>query len=575
MLRYTLSQRHAAGTITGKALLIGLLFHLCLVSVRAQDLSREDLRPITLSGTLITAAENYSIPGLDTRRPVNSARLYFNPTLSIYGVDLPFSFVLSTTERSFNQPFNQFGVSPRYKWLTLHGGYRSMYISDFTLNDAVILGGGAEIDGDWFHFRGMYGRFRRSVEEDRPDSSTVIRAVYERIGWTANAGIGGDRAGLNLTVLHAWDDSTSLDRAPTTGDVFPSENLVLGMSGKLGFAGGAFVVDGEAAGSFFSRDTFLPMVEDDDVVTASAGLYDTRLSTRLNFAFRLGGTYFADLWSLRLQYARVEPEYETMGALYTQSDLEDITIIPTFQLADGSLRASGSLGFRHDNLFDDRIATTDRVIGSANVNWMPDPSFGMDGQYSNYSMSSSAGSLPVNDSTRIENVSESYSITPRYILNSEGAQHFFMLFLTRQLFADENILTGATSDNDVFTAVLSYTNSFVAGYGFSAALQFTEISTVFQTDIIRGVTVGVQSNWLDNDLNTDLTYTHNLTRAGSEADTDTQDIIALSARYRVGLADVLEFRFQYNTYDAVNPLRRSYAGTVTRLQYSRRFGFGQ
>lgn len=575
MLRFALPERFAADTIAGKVLRGCLLSHFLMASVCAQDLSRQDLRPVTLSGSLITAAENYSIPGLDTRRPVNSARLYFNPTLSVYGIDLPFSFVLSTTERSFNQPFNQFGVSPRYKWLTLHGGYRSMYISDFTLNDAVILGGGAEMEGDWFHFRGMYGRFRRSVEEDRPDSATVIRAVYERIGWTANAGIGGEKAGLNLTVLHAWDDSTSLDRAPTTGDVFPSENLVLGMSGTLGFADGAFVVDGEAAGSFFTRDLNLPAVEDEDVVTASAGLYETRLSTRLNFAFRLGGTYYADLWSLRLQYARVEPEYETMGALYTQSDLEDITVIPTFQLPDGSLRASGSLGFRHDNLFDDRIATTERVIGSANVNWMPDPAFGIDGQYSNYSMSSSAGSLPVNDSTRIENVSESYSLTPRYTLSTAGAQHFFMLFLTRQLFADENILTGTTSDNDVFTAVLSYTNSFVSGYGFSAALQFTEISTVFQTDIIRGITVGVQSSWFDNDLNTDLTYTRNLTRAGSDADTDTQDIIALSARYRFGRTDALEFRFQYNTYDAVNPLRRSYSGTVTRLQYSRRFGFGQ
>ena len=92
----------------------------------SQDLTRTDTPPVTLTGNLVTAAENYSIPGLDTRRPVNSARLYFNPTLSIYGLQLPFSFLLSTHERSYNQPFNQFGVSPTYKSLTLHAGHRSI-----------------------------------------------------------------------------------------------------------------------------------------------------------------------------------------------------------------------------------------------------------------------------------------------------------------------------------------------------------------------------------------------------------------------------------------------------------------
>ena len=550
------------------SLLMGLL---CTVSAWSQDLSGSG-EAVTLTGNLVTAAENYSIPGLDTRRPVNSARLYFNPTISIYGLQLPFSFVLSTTERSFNQPFNQFGVSPRYKSLTLHGGYRSLHLSDFTLNDAVILGGGAEVDGDWFRVRGMYGRFRRSVPED---TALGIRAVYQRMGWVVGGGIGKENTKLDINVLHAWDDSTSLTGMPTLGNVHPADNLVLGMNGKVGFADGRVILDAEAAGSFYTRDSELPVVEDEDVVTASAGLYETHLSTRLNFAFRLAGTYFAELWSLKLQYARVEPEYETMGALYTQSDIEDITIEPTFRLADGSLRVGGSLGFRHDNLFDDRIATTERVIGSANVSWMPHPSFGLDGQYSNYSMSSSAGSLPVNDSTRIENVSESWSLTPRYTITSQTMQHFFMLFMTQQSYSDENILTGAASDNDVFTAVLSYINTLQSGLGFSAALQFTEINTAFQTDIIRGVTLGVQYSFFENTLSTNLTYTRNLTKASTVSETDTQDVIALSARYRISRADAVDLRFQYNSYDAVDPSRRSYTGTMTRLQYSRTFGFSR
>ena len=130
--------------------------------------------------------------------------------------------------------------------------------------------------------------------------------------------------------------------------------------------------------------------------------------------------------------------------------------------------------YGHDNLFDDRQFTTNRVIGSANVNWMPDPLFTVDGNYSNYSMSSAAGSIPVNDSTRIDNVSESWSLAPRLAITGESTQHFLMLLLTKQIFSDENLLTGTASDNDVFTAVLSYTLGFSSGYGISSALFFNE-----------------------------------------------------------------------------------------------------
>ena len=59
--------------------------------VFGQDLGNPDIVPFSLTGNLITAAENYSMPGLQTQRPVNTARLYFNPTLTLYDVQLPFS----------------------------------------------------------------------------------------------------------------------------------------------------------------------------------------------------------------------------------------------------------------------------------------------------------------------------------------------------------------------------------------------------------------------------------------------------------------------------------------------------
>jgi hypothetical protein len=213
------------------------------------------------------------------------------------------------------------------------------------------------------------------------------------------------------------------------------------------------------------------------------------------------------------------------------------------------------------------------VIGSANVSWVPDPAYGVDASYSNYSMSNSAGALDVNDSTRLQNVSESYMLTPRYTFMAGNMQHFFLLLLNRQVYTDKNVVTGSLSDNDALTAVLNYTGTLRSGLGFSGALQFTEVSTAFLTNIIRGVTLGVNKGFLENQLNTILSYTINFTKASNVSETDTQNLLTLSARYRVTRADVLELRLQYNSYHAVDPSRRSYEGTMSRLQYSRSFGY--
>lgn len=537
----------------------------------AQDLSDPNLKPVTLTGSLVTSADNYSVPGLQTGRPTNTARLYFNPTLTLYGISLPFSVVLSTDERTYNQPFNQFGVSPQYKWLTLHAGYRSLYFSEFSLSDEIILGGGAEAKLGWFHARGIYGRFRRSIEEDTINN---IQPVFKRMGWAANVGVGSEGSFLDLNILHVRDDSTSLASTPTRYAVYPGENLLMEMSGKASVLEGRLTFEGSVAGSIITRDTRQPSVENSNVTALSSGVVDAKVSSRFNLAFKTAAAYNAELFSIRLEFVRVEPEYESMGAIYIQNDRQDITIAPSLRLFQGALRFGGSIGFRRDNLYDDRNFTTERLISSANLNWAPSTSFGIDGQYSNYSMSNSSASRTINDTSRLENVTESFSFSPRYLFTTGEMQHFIMVFFTRQKFADRNILTGSLSNNNVFTGMINYTGSLMTGFGFSAAAQYTQVETAFLTNIIRGVTLGANKSFFNNTLSTNLSYTLNLTKVSSESETDTQHLMTLSALYRLSPFDAFELRFQYNTYNAVTSTRSSYSGTTTRLQYTRVFSFG-
>ncbi|MDH7514946.1 MAG: hypothetical protein QHI48_03585 [Bacteroidota bacterium] len=553
------------------SVILVVVFSLATLRATGQDLASPDLRPFTLTGTLVTSAENNSIPGMQTQRPVNTARLYFNPTVTIYGVSLPFSFLLSTNERSYNQPLNQFGVSPTYKGFTLHAGYRSLRFSEFSLSDAVFLGAGAEMRVAWFHGGAIYGRLRRSIRED---TAQGIQPVFKRMGYAVKIGFGSEQNFLDVNVLNAWDDSTSLPSPPARYTVFPEENLITGLNGRVAMFDGRLFFEGEAAASFVTRDMRQPSVSNAEVTALDAGIFDTRLSSRVTFAFKTAGTWNEKAYTVRLEYTRVEPEFESFGTSYTQSDREDITIAPSVRLFEGKLRAGGSIGFRRDNILNDRGYTTHRVISAMNINWAPSTAFGIDGQYSNYSMSNSSAAIALNDTTRIENVTQSFTLSPRYLLMTNSMQHFFLFFLTRQTYADRNILTRKLSNNDVTTGMLNYSGTMRNGLGCSAALQYTEVHTAYATNIIRGATVGLNKAFFKNSFSTGLSYTFNLTQASTESAIDRQHLVTLQGLYRLTRVDQFELRFQYNSYRAANPSRVSYSGTSSRLQYSRAFAFG-
>src|SRR5690606_11056010 len=86
-----------------------------------QDLSSlKGQQPFGFHGGLELRGIYYHANGIANRREPFTYLLSGSPTISLYGWSIPFSFAVSKDERSFRQPFNQFGMSPRYKWMTLH-----------------------------------------------------------------------------------------------------------------------------------------------------------------------------------------------------------------------------------------------------------------------------------------------------------------------------------------------------------------------------------------------------------------------------------------------------------------------
>jgi len=139
--------------------------------------------------------------------------------------------VWSSQNNRYRQPYNQVGVSPRYKtWLTLHGGYRNVVFSPLTLAGHTFLGAGAELNPGLLRVGMIVGKFNRAINANYADPDRV--ATFGRSGYSAKVGVGNQRNYLDLILLRVADDVYSI-QADSLSRTTPAENVVLGVSGRL------------------------------------------------------------------------------------------------------------------------------------------------------------------------------------------------------------------------------------------------------------------------------------------------------------------------------------------------------
>src|SRR5580692_12924668 len=111
-------------------LFILLLSVLPVTYIRAQNLDGlKGQKPAIFHGSLGAGADFYNSNEAYPTRPPFAWNVYGSFTPSVYGVSLPFSFVVTQYGKSYASPFTQLGISPSYKWVKLHLGYRAITFS--------------------------------------------------------------------------------------------------------------------------------------------------------------------------------------------------------------------------------------------------------------------------------------------------------------------------------------------------------------------------------------------------------------------------------------------------------------
>jgi hypothetical protein len=412
---------------------------------------------------------------------------------------MPFSFVLSERERDFRQPFNQFGISPRYKWATAHLGYRSMNLSRYTLAGRTFLGAGIELNPGVFRLAAMYGRMERAVEEDT--IRQYIIPSYERNGYAVKVGFGSDANFFDISYLRAKDDTSSLRTAPVAASVTPAENAVLAASMKFTFIP-ELSFDAETAASIFTRDLRSPSLGIKNQIPGFLlDFYTPNISTTLALAMRGGLNLSLGSFGLRLGYERIEPGFNSLGADYFNTDIENWTIAPRLSLLDRKLRLSGSIGIQHDNLLNQKLARTNRLIGSGSVGWSPNREFSIDADYTNYSTGQVAGRQRINDTVAVRNVTQSATLSPRLLIEDGDMNHSFALVGGYQDFTDQNGFTGELTDNHSINGSLLYSlNLLEKAIAAGASILYARTTYAGGTSTVAGLNVNGSLGLLEENV---------------------------------------------------------------------------
>ncbi len=495
-----------------------LLLLLCTsLGTLAQELETiADAKPFEFSGAFTLYGSHYHIDGIDPRRKDFSWYLTGNPNFRIYGIDIPFTFTVSEQERSFRQPFNQFAITPSYKWIKLHLGYTNIVWSPFTWAGQTALGAGVELNPGKFRFGFLYGRLNRAVEEDLTSIEPVTPA-FKRTGYAARLGYGTETSHVDLIFLKARDHENSLDSIPKETVVLPMENAVFGISSKLKLSETLFW-DVDLAGSVVTRDTRSEEFSGQNPGFTESFKSILKVNTSSNFytAMQTEFGYAGKIVRAKVKYKRVEPDYQSMGAYYFQTDVENITLEPSLNLLKSTLRISASIGQQRDNLLDKKSFTSKRLIGNLGVDWTAQKAFGINALYTNYSSDQSRGLKIPNEQLKLTYVSQNVLLSPRLTLVREKISHLHVIIANRQWMQDRNRNTAAQTEYQVDN--LNYTGSLIFN---QSALTFTGsyLLTVFDANLnsnrLNGFSLGANKAFFANKLNSGINASYTIHKLNS------------------------------------------------------------
>jgi len=380
---------HRFGIKIGGGLKKKLLFLLFPIFSFSQNIDNQYVtniiksKPLKINGQ-VSANSVYFNANKNSNRSPFTYFLQGVLNVNVYSFSMPIEYSFSNQGENldYKLPFdyNALSLHPTYKWITAHIGTVNMSFSPYTLNSHQFKGGGVDlIPSKSLTINGMTGELRKAINDDGNPRTTPS---YSRMGYGIKTQFRKEKYSIGLTGFYAKDDQNSIDVIPEARNIVPKENLVLSIDGEVRIAK-KYSVQAEYASTAISQDIRATQSETTDFSLAGV-FFNGRSSTEYHTAIKTRFGYTLRSMNLGVGYERIDPGYETLGAYFFNNDFENITLDLANTFFKNKLSIALNIGYQRDNLSNLKANSTNRNIGSVNMQAVLSERLSLVGSFSNF-----------------------------------------------------------------------------------------------------------------------------------------------------------------------------------------------
>lgn len=396
----------------------------------AKNLAKQS--PLALTGSIGANTVFYHANGITPRRDPFYWTLNANLNFTLFNkVSVPFTALFTQREQKytngldkFSQPFNQFGISPSYKGITVHAGYRSVEFSEYTLSGALFLGGGIEIKPQASLLSGaaVYGRFVKAMPANSTEGISISVPAYERMGGGAKIKLGNEQHYGEIIFLKIKDDVNSIpfDTALTSN---PQENQIIALVTKQK-VGEVVNVGIDFSYSALTKNLYEKSYKLESFNYVNQ-IYAPRPSSTFNKAINAVLEFTPSNYKFGLKYKRIDPDYKSLGAIFLTNDVEEVSINASSTFLKNTLNVNVSSGLQHNNLDKNQVLTSRRFIVALSTAYTLNQHTNLNLNYSNFSSNTMQVKDVFTDSIQFIQLTQNGSFAFNYSFGGSKLKHNF------------------------------------------------------------------------------------------------------------------------------------------------------